>query len=134
MEVISTCALRVASVLWVVGAVAGVIFYAGNLYRESGGEARPAFGCEKPPGYDIVNLPARALAIIYPVEALAPQQFGEAEDPRRSAAWSPVAFMGLGAGFYAVSGLIIGAAAGRAMRTRARGGRDDRVSSRLPWK
>jgi hypothetical protein len=50
-----------------VGAAVGVLFYLGNLYRENGTDVRPAFGCEKPPGYDVVNLPARALATVYPV-------------------------------------------------------------------
>ena len=74
-----------------------------------------------PPSYDVVNLPARTLQAIHPVEALAPQQFGLAKAPRRSAAWSPGGFALLGAGFFATAGLVLGCAVSLVLRERARG-------------
>ncbi len=84
---LTTTAIRRMALAPLMGMVAGVILYLGNLCREGGTGPRPAFGCDKPAGYDVVNLPAEALAVIHRVNAVAPQQFGEYEDPRRSATW-----------------------------------------------
>jgi hypothetical protein len=120
-------AMRASPTRWLagkaplLGAAGGAWIYLACLAVQVlySGAVRPAFGCSPPLGYSVVNLPAEALEIVIPNDALAPQQFGEHEDRGRSAKWSPTGFVALGATFYAVVGLACGSVAYVVLRNRA---------------
>jgi hypothetical protein len=109
------------------GVVAGAGLFLGAVALEARDDGRwlaPALGCERPRGYDVVNLPAGLLAAVHPVPSLAPQQVGDGEDRGRTARWNARSFFLLGLGFYSAGGVLLGSV----VRVGAQ------LARRLPWR
>jgi hypothetical protein len=107
---------------------AGVIAYGVALAVHLGlaGEGlRPFPSCYEDPAAVALNVPARVLAAVLEIDAVAPQRFGKIDGrtyERVEARWSPAAFVTLGASVYAVFGGLVGAAIGFGRRTTRKAG------------
>jgi hypothetical protein len=100
------------------GTAAGVVAYGVTLavHLALAGEGlRPFPSCCEDPASSALNTPARALAALVAIDAVAPQRFGKIDGgtvERVEARWSPAGFVAVGASGYALLGGLVGAAIG----------------------